>query len=382
MPTYRDNGIKKQRVLFLAPRFHSNQVDLVRKLLREGHSVAFVVMGSSHSEDHTHITPRVLSPTRLGEWLNKKCNPEGDPAIRSRFAIPSLFEVWRHLREIQPDVAILRGFLEPYILMSLPWLFLHRVRLVVYTQGPKYRPHVSLKLRIFWTLAFKLLRLRWFTTVERNVAQCPSGGVTHHLISFIPFFKYPVEATEDRIYRSPVRFLAIGKYNKRKNLDMLLEAFAQVAQGRSCTLTMVGETALPEHEAMVQKLEHRIRELQLDNHVRLLQNLAYSEVQDLYFQHDVFVLPSYAEPASISQMEAMAYGLAVVCNRDNGTAHYVVDRETGFYVNSDSKSIRQALTDYIKMPELARKHGQAGYARLKYELSIDTAYTKLIQLMF
>lgn len=379
-PTEPAANAPAKRFVFLAPRFHSNQADLVRKLQEEGHSVDFLVMGATKSEDHSRLKPRVLSPTRLGEWINRRRNPSGDPARRASLAIPSPFEVWRHLKEIRPQVAVLRGFLEPYLLIALPWLLLHGCRIIVYTQGPRYRNRIPLKLRAFWFLAFSILRLRWFTTVERNLAGCPEGGVCHAKMRFIPFFKYPDPGARNRVYATPPRFLAIGKYNRRKNLGTLLEAFADLPADCRATLTIVGENTRPEHAEVFAQLSDHIARAGLAGRVSLLQNLPFAQVQAMYAQFDVFVMPSFAEPASVSQVEAMAHGLAIICNRDNGTAHYVQDRVSGFITGGDKDSLRAAMSAYLESPGLSASHGQAGLARLSGPYSVETGYRQLLQL--
>src|SRR5690625_5554899 len=48
------------RILFVAPRFHTNQVPLMEALLAGGHQVQFHVERVRPSEDHSLVTPRVI----------------------------------------------------------------------------------------------------------------------------------------------------------------------------------------------------------------------------------------------------------------------------------------------------------------------------------
>ena len=45
------------RILFIAPRFHTNQLHLVHKLIEEGHIVDFFTIGKGISEDYTDVMP-------------------------------------------------------------------------------------------------------------------------------------------------------------------------------------------------------------------------------------------------------------------------------------------------------------------------------------
>jgi sugar transferase (PEP-CTERM/EpsH1 system associated) len=80
---------------------------------------------------------------------------------------------------------------------------------------------------------------------------------------------------------------------------------------------------------------------------------------------DVFVLGSEREGISNTILEAMAVGLPVVATRTGGNCELVEDGVTGALVEPKSRSaIADALARYVKNPELARLHGQAGRERV------------------
>jgi glycosyltransferase involved in cell wall biosynthesis len=367
------------RFLFIAPRFHSNQSDLVHKLIAEGHSVNFIVMGSSKSEDHSLLQPRVLEKTRLGKLVNKWRNPENDFSRYACVGIPKLRQLYQWLFEIKPDVTIVRGFLCSYILMALPYI-LFRSRVIVYTQGPKFRSKITTKLRLYYFFAFRVLRLRWFTTVDRkiddvNVAKVDSG------ITFIPFFKQPCPRARNRGYQTITpRLLSIGKFQERKNFLNLIEAFSIIVKKLECTLTIIGENTTPKHDKYRVRLKNRITELGIAPRVTILQNMDFALVQEQYLKHDVFIMPSYNEPASIAQIEAMAYGLPVICCVDNGTAHYVKQGVNGLHCGSSTAELVEALEKLFDIPTQIEEWGQNSIALLDSEFSIDSSYEKLIEL--
>lgn len=366
--------------VFLAPRFHTNQADLVRKLQEEGHRVTFLVALSTHSEDHSRTEPIVLRQTRLGAWLDRRYNPSGNIATRAAYTAPSIGELWAQLRALRPDVVVIRSFPGLFLLEALPWLFWMRVRIVMYAQRPKFYPRASFARRASMALALGVMDVRWFTPVERYAADDTDQDL-HSRMVFIPFFKYTEPTAAHRTYGERVRFLAVAKFMRRKNLVALIEAFASLGVGSGATLTIVGENTRPEHAAVLQELRVRAEELNVTARVEFKQNLRYAEVQTLYAQRDVFMMCSYDEPASVSQVEAMAHGMAVVCNRDNGTAHYVDDGVTGFLISRDVDSIAAAMRRYVAEPKLVRSHGQAGLAKLLGPYSVDKGYRKLLELV-
>lgn len=368
------------RILFLAPRFHTNQADIVRKLQEEGHQVDFLVALTAHSEDHSRAQPIVLSQSALGRWVNGRLNRAGDVAATATYTLPPIQELWGRLRELNPDVVIIRSFPSLWLLAALPWLLAHPCRLVLYTQRPKFGPKPSLWRRAGLAFGLELLRMPYFTTVERCAAD-PVAEDRHRQITFIPFFKYPDESARDRRYAWPPRFLAVAKFTRRKNLSALVEAFAKLPARDDLTLTIVGENTRPDHHEVMDELQAQVARLELRERVRFLQNIKYREVQALYAQSEVFMMCSYGEPASVSQVEAMAHGVAVVCNRDNGTAHYVDDGITGFLVDSSAESLANAMNKYVQDPALAARHGRAGYQKMQGDYSVDEGYRKLIALL-
>ena len=47
-------------ILFVAPRFHTNQFELVKSLISEGHKIDFHVSLVRNTENHSLITPKRL----------------------------------------------------------------------------------------------------------------------------------------------------------------------------------------------------------------------------------------------------------------------------------------------------------------------------------
>ena len=58
-------------------------------------------------------------------------------------------------------------------------------------------------------------------------------------------------------------------------------------------------------------------------------------MQREYALHDLFVLPSREEPASVSLLEAMAHSLPVICSDSNGTQCYIRPGENGYVFGTD-----------------------------------------------
>ena len=89
------------------------------------------------------------------------------------------------------------------------------------------------------------------------------------------------------------------------------------------------------------------------------------DVPDLLAGMDLFVLPSRWEGLSVSIMEAMAAGLAVVATDVGGTAELVVNGETGLLVPpADVQALARAVTQLLQDESGADRMGRLGRRRV------------------
>lgn len=114
--------------------------------------------------------------------------------------------------------------------------------------------------------------------------------------------------------------------------------------------------------------------------VKLLFNLERDEIEDLYKQADLFVIPSTAEPASISQLEAMAFSVPVICSDKNGTACYVRDGISGFLFQDNQKealkaTIKKMVSDKKQMMEM----GKSSYEAIQNNCSFSQYYDGIMK---
>ncbi len=96
------------------------------------------------------------------------------------------------------------------------------------------------------------------------------------------------------------------------------------------------------------------------------------DVPDLLRAMDVFILPSRAEGISNTLLEAMACGVPVVATRVGGNPELVEDGVTGFLVPAeDVESMARAASEYVRDPEMRKRHGRAARLKVEREFSID-----------
>lgn len=117
-------------------------------------------------------------------------------------------------------------------------------------------------------------------------------------------------ATDDLVFL----FLASGFH--RKGLDLLLEAFPEVARQHSrARLLVVG------HDSSVKRYQTRAAQLGLTEQVRFVGR--QSDVQYCYAAADVYVLPTRYDAFGLSVLEALATGMPVVTTDTCGAAELI-----------------------------------------------------------
>ncbi len=119
---------------------------------------------------------------------------------------------------------------------------------------------------------------------------------------------------------SKLRIMSAGQVSREKGIDILIEAAARLREtGNSAfTLDIYGHIDGP-------FFEHMIRDLALNDHVRLLGVRPHREITELYDRYDVFAFPSRdREPFGLVPLEAAAQGCVPLIPRRCGVAEWLV----------------------------------------------------------
>jgi glycogen(starch) synthase len=155
--------------------------------------------------------------------------------------------------------------------------------------------------------------------------------------------------------------LYTGRLAPVKGIDMLLEAAKRVHdRNPAVTFVLAGPWQMP-HPPQTYGLQQNCKSV---NGVQWVGPREQSELIDWYKRASLFVMPSYYESFGISVVEAMAFGLPVVCTRAGGIPETVDDGVTGLLVEPGNSlqladTILQLLSDGQRRGSL----GRAGQAR-------------------
>lgn len=125
----------------------------------------------------------------------------------------------------------------------------------------------------------------------------------------LPALPHESEGTGIHQKHDPLRLLFFGRFVKFKNLDRLLRAVAGIPHA---VLTLVGEG--PERDTLLALA----RTLQMQGRIAVVPPVHGEEVQNVFAQHDVLVIPSLTEISPNAALEARASGLPVLLTEENG----------------------------------------------------------------
>lgn len=371
------------KFLFTAPRFHTNQSAIVKGLTEHGHEVRYFVVYVGATEDHSVIRPLALKPSRTTVREKKAYSrqyneSEVEGLIGGRF-IPDFAFFKKAFEEFMPDVVICREKTN-LTLYAKALCDQHRIPCILYDQEPVYpaakektgSPQAKQAAASSFSHRLSVKLDRTLNPDRRRLAamRASSGFPTVHMTPvqysrisaessgtpresgtyFIPFIAEAHPEAIGRTYRGDgvLHILSVGKFRDYKNLKILPDTMELLqANGFSdWSLTVVGQVSNSDEKQYRDDLLHAIAEKGLEDKVRVIENVPFQEMGAIYSTHDLFLLTSKREVASVAVIEAMSYGLAIISTDHNGTASYVTDAEGGYVFETGNA---KDLADKIRL---------------------------------
>ncbi len=370
------------KVLYMSHRYHTNQTTIMKGWKENGHEVLFLSQYAGKVEDYTWVKPVVMGYAavfRAFDYLYVHFLKRKDPFaidMKLKFGIPPLFKIAKKIKEFKPDIAILRERSIYTICMYAICRHYH-IPTILYNLSPVWdKPKKK-------DLAHKLV---WKLTPEYRITPTNLVGIDYTgLIKdekgyWAPFLMEPQLPPEKKTYFADNRInvFCIGKYQERKNHQMMIEAVEELLPKYDLHLTIAGEISNSFHEEYFRKVSDYVRTHGLEERVTFLKNLNRTAIAEEYQKADVYVVPSTGEPASITVIEAMAYSVPAISGTDNGTASYIDFGKTGYVFEDNNKEdLKDKLEKIICDRERLVRMGAAGYRHVQENFQFKNYYGQI-----
>lgn len=352
------------KFLYVAPRYHTNQMDIMKGLTGLGHEVRFISHYAAVIEDYSCVTPIVLGYSRLYrliDFLYVKVIHRKDPTaivFKIQHGFPPLRKLKKLICGFEPDLVILRE----RSVYSMAAYYICKKKgypCILYNQNPLWSEPAKTDLR--HRLVDRMTPPLRMTPV---MGEKKPGMTVKENDYFVPFVVEPGKPPEDRTYfeGGRVHILCIGKYEIRKHHLELLRAVEQLGDKYEIHLTLVGEATNHFQKAYCEQVKKFVQEHRMENVVTVKTNVPRRDMEQEYLAADLYVIPSTLEMASVSQLEAMSYSLPVICSDKNGTSCYVEDGVTGYlFRDRDEADLLRTLDEMLSDRERMLSMGAAGY---------------------
>lgn len=342
--------------------------NVYRGLKRSGHTVKLVTAHEPMPDDDEDI---------------HRC-PKRGLASFVRFAF---FRGWKIAREFRPDL-IVNGSI-----VSAPaaWVLskLLRVPTVIFMYGSDIMHQGWIYQRVVRFLVRSADGIVTCSSHSRGLV-IESGGRAERIRTIYPgvrlenFETEPTFGAEDLAELAQGRrvLLSVGRLIKRKGILEFVEEVmpSVVEQHPEVLFFVVGDDAkrsLAHKELMRVRIQDKVNELGLENHVKLLGKVDDADLIRLYYLADIFVLPCLEIPGDVEGfgivlLEAALAGNASVATRSGGVPEAVVDGVTGLLAEpGDSQGLAAHVNALLDDEDRRSGLAKAGANRARGDFAWD-----------
>src|SRR5262245_23628118 len=333
---------------------------------------------------------KLKHPTRV--FAPAACPPVADPTWVFRYpsipaptypgfslALPFSQRVHAVVRAFAPDVVHAQ---HPFLLGPAARRFARRLgRPLVFTyhtRYEKYAHYVPLPQRVVAALA---VRLSCRFAASSDLVIAPSERIATTLrergivapLAVVPtgvpldHFSTDDMRTARRKLGLPLdglRCLYVGRLDREKSVDLIIDAFATIADALSgARLSVIGQGT---HEAA---LRRRAGASPARDRIQFLGGMGREMLPPHYQAADLFLFASETETQGLVLAEAHACGLPAVAVRASGVDEVVHDGETGILTKADTREFADAAIGLLLDRERRRTMGQEARAVAAREFS-------------
>lgn len=342
---------KELRVIYVAPRYHTNQVPVIKGWHKAGAKVKFMVTYTGVIESHENVEFYQMKPSLfikiIAFFMKWFYDDDRCQYLFGVYFIPNLIDLYSQLKSFKPDVVIIRN----YSLMALTFIFVCKIlrinKVVMYIQEPFYgKPQKSYHLKEF--VRNKFFPQAVFTPVWYKGDNRTKATTSNRAKYFVPLVcDKPQTIRSLYCVNNKIRILDIGKYRDYKNHFFVVDAFSKVRHPETFEVTIIGQLSSKPEQDYFNRLKQYIEDKHLDNVIHLRGHVGFNEMSEVYANNDVLLLASKNETAGMVILEAMAKGLCVISDYNCGLTSYIDEYKCGLSFSEKQVSCLIDILDNI-----------------------------------
>ena len=168
-------------------------------------------------------------------------------------------------------------------------------------------------------------------------------------------------------------FIFIGRVNRDKGINELLEAYKNLSAERSCYLLIVGPSEVDDSVNM---------ELYdwSANEEKIIYTGTTNVVEQYLAAADCYILPSYREGFGLSVIEAQAMGVPVIVTDIPGPTDAIILNKTGVTVpKKDADALKEAMEKFSGDLSMCESFGKEGYKFVSENFEQKKFFEHIIQ---
>jgi glycosyltransferase involved in cell wall biosynthesis len=146
--------------------------------------------------------------------------------------------------------------------------------------------------------------------------------------------------------------LFLSRLDRKKGLELLLEAFARVRSSVDRSLLVIAGEGTPDYTA---SLRARADALNLNRDIVWAGFLSGNEKTAVFAAASTFVLPSFSENFGIAALEALAAGVPVILSDQVALSDEIRDADAGLVVPCEAEPLAEKIITLLLDPELRQR---------------------------
>lgn len=362
------------KFLFLAPRYHINMHYLVKSLIKNGQSVEMAVLYTSVAEDYSILKPTVLGFSYLFKFIKffdrKKNNRLNNFDLK--YAFPPILKLWKMIRLSHSDVIMVKNIESIFSLLAMIMARLLGKKIIILLQIKKYRK----KFRSWSVFVVgKIFEAKVVTPILGN--EIYDNGNDN--LFYIPFVFDQHVVSKKYFQNDVINIVSVGKFQERKQQILLLEVLNKLKNRFNFQLFFIGQK---DEFGYLKFIQEYVNKNNLQEKIEFAFDLSHERVFSYYEKSDLFILPSTNEPASFSLLEAMAYGLAVICSDANGTSCYIEEGINGYiFKDGEKDDLERMLINLFSNKDMISEFGEKSRKLIQTKYNLDIFYNSLMNIL-